>query len=161
MNSRKSPCLGLQFLGLFCAALLSSATLAQPGSTTHADPEWVAARDAVEAYFRAADSGRADNVRSVFLPGGRIEGVLGGEFVSWSADEFASRNFKGESPASAATVERTIEWLDVSGPGAVARVTIRIPTQSTYTDYFVLFKAKGEWKVGLKAFANPPPIGAR
>jgi Putative lumazine-binding len=144
----------MRLAALIYLLLFVSVASAGPGSTASANPDLAAAREAVEAYFRAADSGRADNVRSVFLPAGRIEGVQRGAFLSWSADEFATRNFKGKPPASAATIQRTIEWLDISGPGAVARVTAKLGT-NTYTDYFILFKAEGEWKIGLKAFANP------
>ena len=141
-------------LVLICLLLFVGVGQAQPGSTAQANPELVAAREAVEAYFRAADSGNPDAVRKVFHDDGSIEGVLGGKFVSWSADEFANRNFKGEPPAFAATIQRKIDWLDLSGSGAIARVTVKIGPDKTYTDYFILFKLKGEWKVGRKVFAN-------
>ncbi len=144
-----------RFVALVCLFVCVFTASAQPGSNEPMNPDWVAARDAVEAYFRAADSGHADRVRSVFHPSGRVEGVRKGALVSQSAEDFANRNFKGEPPAYAATIQRKIEWLDLSGPGAVARVTIKIGPDNTYTDYFILFKAEGAWKVGLKAFANP------
>jgi hypothetical protein len=139
---------------LICLLLFVSFASAQTGSTPGTNPDATAARETIEAYFRAADSANADSVRGVFLPAGRIEGVLGGAFVSWTAEDFAKRNFNGELPTNAAKIQRTIEWLDVSGPGAVARVTIKTGPNSIYTDYFILFKVDGEWKVGLKAFAN-------
>ncbi len=146
---------GMRLATLMYLLLFVSIASAQPESAATTNPDLAAAREAVEAYFRAADSGLADNVRDVFLPTGRIEGVQSNAFVSWSADEFATRNFKGKPPASASIIQRTIEWLDLSGPGAVARVTIKIGADNTYTDYFILFKVDGAWKVGLKAFANP------
>jgi hypothetical protein len=94
-------------------------------------------------------------VRSAFVSNGRVEGVSQGKLLSWSADEFASRNFRGQAPANVATIQRTVEWLDVSGPGATARVKVKIGASDTYWDYFTLFKVEGEWKIGLKAFANP------
>lgn len=108
----------------------------------------------MERYFRAADSGSADAVSSVFWPSGRVEGVGGGRLLSWSADEFAMHNFRGQ-PITGQDVTRTIEWLDVSGTGAVVRVRINIGANATYWDCFVLHKQAGEWKIGLKAFANP------
>ncbi len=114
-------------------------------------------RAAVERYFKAADSANADAVRSVFWPSGRVEGVGGGKFLSWSADEFATRNFRGQ-PNTNQEINRTIEWLDVSGTGAVARVKVQIDKTKTYWDYFILHKINGDWKIGLKAFANPERI---
>jgi Putative lumazine-binding len=93
-------------------------------------------------------------VRSAFWPNARVEGVRGGKFLSWSADEFATRNSRGQ-PRTGADLARSIEWLDVSGTGAVARVKVTIGPQNTYWDYFVLHKLSGQWKIGLKAFANP------
>lgn len=109
---------------------------------------------AVERYFDAADSGSPEGVRSAFWPTGRVEGVGGGRFLSWTADEFATRNFRGQ-PNTLKDMARTIEWMDISGTGAVARVKINIGADDTYWDYFVLHKLQGEWKIGLKAFANP------
>jgi Putative lumazine-binding len=125
---------------------------AAPTATVATDAD--AVRTAVERYFQAADSGRADAVRSAFWPNARVEGVGGGKFLSWSADEFATRNFRGQ-PRTGTDLARSIEWLDVSGTGAVARVKVTIGPQNTYWDYFVLHKLSGEWKIGLKAFANP------
>lgn len=150
---------------LFAFFLASScpAAIAQPQSSTQApagrgvdSPEFLAARQAVERYFRAADSGDPQLVKDAFSPHGRVEGVLGGRMVSWTANEFADDNFRGKQPENAAAIKRTIEWLDVSGPGAVARVKIDIEPNRQYFDYFILFKTSGEWKIGLKAFANPP-----
>lgn len=137
-------------------ALSPKRVAAQPASATAgvASEEAAAVRMAVERYFQAADSGRADNVRSVFWPTGRVEGVAGKSFLSWSADEFATRHFRGQ-PKAPSNLARTIEWLDVSGTGAVARVKITMGPTTTYWDYFTLHKMDGQWKIGLKAFANP------
>lgn len=137
-------------------ALSPKGVAAQPASATAgvASEEAAAVRMAVERYFQAADSGRADNVRSVFWRTGRVEGVAGKSFLSWSADEFATRHFRGQ-PKAPSNLARTIEWLDVSGTGAVARVKITMGPETTYWDYFILHKMDGQWKIGLKAFANP------
>lgn len=115
----------------------------------------VGARRAVERYFAAADSGDPHTVRDAFWSSGRVEGVLGGKFVSWTAEEFATRNFRGQPPANTAAITRTVEWLDISGPGAVARVKVNIAPDAEYWDYFILFEVDSVWKIGLKAFANP------
>lgn len=159
MTTRTTRRLRQPFSATFAAAMLAlSAPAAQPQPRQDGGPERAAVRAAVERYFQAADSGSADAVRGVFWPGGRVEGVVGGRLLSWSADEFATRNFRGQ-PRAAQDVVRTIEWLDVSGTGAVARVEVTIAAQDTYWDYFLLHKQAGQWKIGLKAFANPGPPG--
>ncbi|OYQ37875.1 hypothetical protein CHU93_00300 [Sandarakinorhabdus cyanobacteriorum] len=156
---------GLNRLGMLLLpwALAGNLNAAQPQirsrpSMDHnatASMQTAAAKHAVERYFQAADSGSAEAVRNAFLPNGRVEGVLGGKIVSWTAAEFAERNFRGSPPANVEAIRRTIEWLDVSGPGAVARVRVNIGANAVYWDYFILFNVSGEWKIGLKAFANP------
>lgn len=134
--------------------------VAQPlaASAVVAPEEGAAVRIAVEAYFQAADSGSADKVRSVFWPTGRVEGVSQGRFLSWSADEFATRHFRGQ-PRTGTDMTRTIEWSDVSGTGAVVRVKVSVGPAATYWDYFILHKVGGQWKIGVKAFANPEALG--
>lgn len=139
-------------------ALPMSPAWAQPQPALAPTPERAAALAAVERYFQAADSGSADAVRGVFWATGRVEGVGGGRLLSWSADEFATRSFRGQ-PKPLGDIIRTIEWLDVSGTGAVARVRTTIGANDTYWDYFLLHKQAGEWKIGLKAFANPERPG--
>lgn len=139
-------------LALALPALPARAQVRDP--TSGSDADRAAALAAVGRYFEAADSGSAEAVRRVFWPTGRVEGVGGGRFLSWSAEEFATRHFRGQPRFNKDTV-RTIEWLDVSGTGAVARVKVSIGASDMYWDYFVLHKLGGEWKVGLKAFANP------
>ena len=148
-------CLPLAVMLMLPLAMASAqAQLTPTATTTVSAADRGPALAAVERYFQAADSGSADAVRSVFWPTGRVEGVGGGRFLSWTADEFATRNFRGQ-PNLRKDLTRTIEWLDVSGTGAVARVKVSIGADTTYWDYFVLHKLGGEWKIGLKAFANP------
>jgi hypothetical protein len=118
------------------------------------DPAMPEARGAVERYFNAADSGDPQAVRNTFWPDGRISGAINGQVVSWSAEDFANRNFKG-TPSNSTDVVRMIEWIDVSGAGAVARVKVTLPGDRQYRDYFTLIRSNGVWKIGLKAFANP------
>jgi ketosteroid isomerase-like protein len=141
-------------IAVIALLLFTAIASAKPGAASKTNPETTAARQAVEAYFRAADSGNADAVRNVFHPDGRVEGMLGGKFVSWTADEFADRNFKGKPPAYASTIRRKIEWLDRSGSSAIVRVTIETGPDNRYTDYFVLLKIEGRWKISRKVFAN-------
>jgi len=109
----------------------------------------------VENYFRAADSGQADIVKSTFFQTVRFEGIRNGKLISTSGGDFANMSFKAELPSYANDVQRTIEWINGSAPGAAARVKIDIGPDRTYYDFFVLYKTAGECKIALKAFANP------
>ncbi len=94
-------------------------------------------------------------MRSTFSLTARIEGASAGKLLSWTVDESATRNFKGAPSANVSKIKRTIEWIHVSGLGAVARVVINIEPTAKYYDYFVMYKIDSEWKIGVKAFANP------
>ena len=112
------------------------------------------ARQAVENYFRAADSGDPEKVRNTFLPSGRFEGVGEGKLISMSAEEFAAKNFTGQPPGYVNNVNRTTEWVNVSGPVAIARVKVEIGA-AAYFDHFILYRVNGAWKIGVKASASP------
>jgi hypothetical protein len=88
--------------------------------------------------------------RATFLPSGRIEGNLASGFVSWTADEFATRNFRGTPPARSSEFRRQIEWVDVTGSSSVVRITNFLGNTQA-PEYFLLFKVSGEWKIALKA----------
>jgi hypothetical protein len=153
---RMSPLLALTLAAALMLPLAFSSARAQSphGGSVTSTTESAPVLEAVQRYFLAADSGNADAVRGAFWPSGRVEGVGNGRFLSWTADDFATRNFRGQ-PNTSRELTRTIEWLDISGTGAVARVKVSIGADTTYWDYFVLHKLGGEWKIGLKAFANP------
>jgi Putative lumazine-binding len=138
--------------GISFAPIASATT---PPASDESNVAQLAVQEAVERYFSAADSGNPDAVRATFWPTARVEGIVRGKLKSWTAHEFATQNFKGEPSGSTSDVKRTIEWIDVSGPGAVARVKVEIRPSQVYWDYFLMFQADGQWKIGVKAFANP------
>src|SRR5690606_29440865 len=113
-----------------------------------------AVRAAINQYFRGHATASADEMRKAFLPTAHIEGIRGGRFVSWTVEEYCA-NFKGEPAADEAARTRTIDSVDVSGTAAMARATLRHGA-TTFTDYFVLLKVNGEWKIANKVYASRP-----
>jgi hypothetical protein len=77
-----------------------------------------------------------------------------GTFVSWSVDEYCSR-FDGKPASDEATRKRTIDRVDVSGTAAMASATL-VHGATTFTDYFVLLKVDGEWKIANKVYSFRP-----
>src|SRR5687768_15575108 len=111
-------------------------------------------RAAVEQYFRGHATGSSTEMRKAFLPTAHIEGIREGKFVSWTAEEYSSR-FTGKPPADEASRKRTIDSVDVSGTAAMVRATL-VHGATTFTDYFVLLKVDGEWKIANKVYASRP-----
>ncbi len=116
--------------------------------------EAAAARVPLESYLKGHATGDGAYMRKAFLPTAHIEGIRDGKFVSWTVDEYAA-GFKGTPAADEAQRKRSIDEVDVSGNAAMARVTLDYPT-GTFTDYFVLLKVDGEWKIANKVWMRQP-----
>ena len=137
--------------------LLTAGLLSMPGIATAQADEDTAARKPLEAYLQGHASGEAAHMRQAFLPSAHIEGIRDGKFLSWTAEEYIA-GFTGKPAADEAQRKRWIDRVDVSGDAAMARVTLDYPT-GTFTDYFVLLKVDGEWKIANKVWtraAKPP-----
>lgn len=137
---------------LLTAALLSTPALATPDDST----EDAAVRKPLQAYLQGHASGDGAYIRQAFLPSAHIEGIRDGKFLSWTAEEYIA-GFKGSPPTDEAQRKRRIDSVDVNGTAAMARVTLDYPS-GTFTDYFVLLKVEGEWKIANKVWTrNPKP----
>ena len=137
----------------FAAVLLIAAL--NPLQILAATPDETAeARKPLEAYLKGHASGDGAYMRQAFLPSAHIEGIRDGKFLSWTAEEYIA-GFKGKPPADEAQRKRSIDAVDVSGNAAMARVTLDYPS-GTFTDYFVLLKLDGEWKIANKVWTRQP-----
>lgn len=108
-------------------------------------------RAAIAQYFRGHATGDGAEMRKAFLPTAHIEGVRNGVFTSWTVEEYCSR-FTGKPAADEASRQRTIDSVDFSGTAAIARATL-VHGATTFTDYFVLLKVGGEWKIANKVYS--------
>jgi Putative lumazine-binding len=132
---------------------LTAAWLSMPGiAIAQQASEDATVRKPLEAYLQGHASGDAQYMRAAFLPTAHIEGIRDGKFLSWTADEYIA-GFKGQPPADEARRKRWIDSIDVSGNAAMARVTLDYPS-GTFTDYFVLLKVDGEWKIANKVWTR-------
>jgi hypothetical protein len=117
---------------------------------THAEQDGV--RAAISAYLQGHATGDPAHFRKAFLPTAHIEGVRGGKFTSWTVDEYCAL-FKGVPAADEATRVRTIDSIDISGDAAMAKATLNHGA-TVFTDYLVLLKVDGEWKIANKVYAG-------
>lgn len=111
-------------------------------------------RAAIEQYFRGHATAQPDEMRKAFLPTAHVEGLRSGQFTSWTAEDYASR-FTGRPAPDEAARKRTIDVVDVSGTAAMARATL-VHGATTFTDYFVLLKVEGVWKIANKVYSSRP-----
>ena len=111
-------------------------------------------RAAINQYFKGHATGSGDEMRKAFLPSAHIEGIRNGTFTSWTAEEYSAR-FSGKPAADEAARKRTVDTVNVSGDAAMVRATL-IHGPTTFTDYFVLLKSGGEWKIANKVYSSRP-----
>ena len=104
----------------------------------------------IEQYFLGHANDDAAFMRQAFLPTAHIESMREGVFTSWSLDVYCQR-FKNQPSFDEATRKRTIDWIEVKGSAACARITL-VHGTTTFTDYFVLLKTVEGWKIANKAF---------
>jgi hypothetical protein len=133
-------------------AVLSSAPAAQTRQA--AGGEEPAVRAAINQYFKGHATADGAEMRKAFLPTAHIEGIRDGAFVSWTVTDYSSR-FTGKPAADEAARKRTIDSVHVSGSAAMAQATL-VHGATTFTDYFVLLKVDGEWKIANKVYASRP-----
>jgi len=125
-------------------ALVSTAAGAQ-----HTDDER-AVRAVVGTYFRGHATAIADTMRAAFLPTAHIEGIRNGTFSSWTVDQYVA-GFRGQPAADEASRRRTIDLVDISGSAAMVKATLQHGA-TTFTDYFVLLKVDGNWRIANKVY---------
>jgi hypothetical protein len=135
-------------------AMLLSASLLLVGFEPRQAVEEAAVRAAINQYFKGHATGRSDEMAKAFLPTARIEGIREGAFTSWTAGEYSGR-FSGRPAADEAARKRTIDRVDVSGTAAMAGATL-VHGATTFTDYFVLLKVDGNWKIANKVYSSRP-----
>ena len=113
-----------------------------------------AVRAVIAQYFRGHATADPAEMRKAFLPTAHIEGNREGKFVSWTAEEYSSR-FSGKPAADEASRKRTIDSVDISGTATIVKATL-IHGATTFTDYFVLLKVDGAWKIANKVYSSRP-----
>jgi hypothetical protein len=119
----------------------------------HADDER-AVRAVIQQYFKGHATADPVEMRKAFHPTAHVEGNRDGKFVSWTADEYA-KNFNGKPAADGPSRRRTIDHVAVAGDAAMAGATL-VHGATTFTDYFVLLKMNGEWKIANKVYSRRP-----
>ena len=77
------------------------------------------------------------------------------QYFQGHATADAATNFKGVPAQNEASRRRTTDIIDVMGTAAMARATL-VHGQTTFTDYFVLLKVDGAWKIANKVYTAAP-----
>lgn len=136
----------LTYLAVVVLLGAASAAAQAPGS----DSEEQAIRAVITTYFRGHATANPDTMRAAFLPTAHVEGIRNGVLVSWPIDQYV-QGFRGKPAADEASRVRTIDVVDRVGSAAMVRATLKHGA-TTFTDYFVLLKVDGQWKIANKVY---------
>lgn len=143
----------MKFIHTIIVLTLSVSAFAQQAKTkkdeTQSFSEYQQVEAALKPYIESAKSGDGELSRTAFYDHAYIVGSIGGQFSALSADEFASEvNSTGKSE----NIQHHIAWIDISGPAAAAKVEFIDWAGLRFTDFFVLYKKDGQWKISGKTY---------
>ncbi|MFY0611850.1 MAG: nuclear transport factor 2 family protein [Hyphomicrobiaceae bacterium] len=115
----------------------------------HSFAEYNAISDAVQIYIDGAKAGDSSLMREAFYDHAHIVGTINGEYSSADITAFAQSVASiGPSP----NLQSRIASIDVSGPAASAKVEFTNWAGFRFTDFFVLYKHAGKWKISSKVY---------
>ena len=103
----------------------------------------------LQTYIESARSGDGARMRTAFLDDATVRGSYGGKPVDWTLQEFCDLIAKG---GAAPGLEARIAAVEISGTAAMARLEAVNWRGTRYTDFFVLLKRDGEWRIASKVF---------
>jgi hypothetical protein len=103
----------------------------------------------LQLYIDGARAGDSARVRRAFLDDAHIRGTYSGKPVEWTLSEFCALI---DERGPVADLEARIVAIDHAGGAAMARLEAQNWGETRYTDFFVLLKTGGEWRIASKAF---------
>ena len=124
--------------------------LALPLAAVAENAEETAVRAAIEHYMQGHATGDGAHFRLAFHPDSKLFFTREGKLASWTSEEYIGRA-KGTPAADEAQRKRRIDFVDITGDAAAAKLTLEYP-EVTFTDYLSLLKVDGEWKIVNKTF---------
>lgn len=111
--------------------------------------EYQAIVKALQPYIDGARTGDGKLATSTFYDHTHIVGSIGGNFSNHTAEEFKEAV---NSLGAATDIQHHIAWIDISGPAAAAKIEFSNWKGFRFTDFFVLYKQDGEWKISGKTY---------
>lgn len=128
-----------------------------PAAECEPDPDIIeesAVRLALMNYLRGHATGEGSHHERVFNSVATLYWMRDGTLNERSSEEYIA-GAPGTPPADEADRFRYIDWVDVSGSAAVARIVLDYPT-AYFVDYMSLLKIEGRWQIVNKIFDVQP-----
>ena len=109
-----------------------------------------AVRRALDFYLEGHATGQASAFARAFHPESKLFFNRDGKFSQLTSAEYIARA-PGKPADDEAQRKRRVDFIDVTGDAAVAKLTLDYPGV-TLTDYMSLVKVDGEWRIVNKIF---------
>jgi hypothetical protein len=111
--------------------------------------EYRAVTQALQPYILAAKTGDGTLMRTAFFDHAHIVGSTNGVFNNFDVEAFGRRIDDNDASPD---IRHHIAWIDISGPAAAAKVEFIGWRGFRFTDFFVLYKHDGQWKISGKVY---------
>lgn len=100
-------------------------------------------------YIEGTANGEPDRLSEAFHEDFNLYTVAGDSLLVRSGKQYISQIKKGEKTKR---IGRIVS-IDIEGDAAMAKAEIVVPNWRIFTDYFLLLKYKGHWKIVQKSYA--------
>jgi hypothetical protein len=111
--------------------------------------EDAAVRAALQHYLNGHSTASADEFRAGMHPRGTMYSLREGQLATMPFPEYFARVGTGTPAPDETSRRRRIDFVDITGTAALARITLEYP-QVTFTDYMELLKVDGKWQILAK-----------
>lgn len=103
-------------------------------------------------YIEGTANGEPEKLKKAFHPDFNLYTILNDSLVVRSGEKYVSNVVEGKKSNR---VGRIIS-IDYEKDAAIAKAEILIPNWRVYTDYFLLMKYEGNWKIVQKSYTYRP-----
>lgn len=99
-------------------------------------------------YIEGTANGEPKRLQKAFHPDFNLYSVANDSLKIWRGQEYIG-NFKEGKKSN--RVGRIL-FVDIENDAAIAKVEIEVPGWRTFTDYFLILKYQGAWKIVHKSY---------
>ena len=139
-----------RFLCFYVVVLLSSFSLSAQTEKKPTEFEFIAA--IIQDYIDGTANGEPEKLRHVFHPDFNLYTVSEDSLRIRSGEQYIAKITPGEK---ANRIGRIIS-IDFEKDAAIAKAEISVPGWRIFTDYFLLLKYQGSWKIVQKSYTWRP-----
>jgi len=126
--------------------MLTIAFLAVQITNSQTDLELITAT--LNDYIEGTANGKPDKLKKAFHPDFNLYTITGDSLRIWRGRDYVGKFKEGEKSSR---IGRIIS-IDYENNAAIAKAEIIIPNWRIFTDYFLLLKYEGAWKIVHKSY---------